>query len=62
MIASKKFNAMKANIGEKSRPPIGGKIFLNGKKRGSDSWKTNLTAGWLFCGEIQLKIIPANML
>ena len=53
---------MKANIGEKSRPPIGGKIFLNGKKRGSDSWKTNLTAGWLFCEEIQLKIIPANML
>ena len=56
-----KFTKMKANIGEKSSPPIGGSTALKGLKIGFESWWIKETPGWLLNGEIQLRIIPINI-
>ena len=58
----KKFKKIKARIGEKSRPPIGGRNILNGLKKGSATCTSNATAGCLLLGATQLIIIPNNII
>ncbi len=54
-------NAMKANIGEISIPPIGGTMNLKGAKIESDICSSNLRAGCLLLLATQLMIIPPNI-
>jgi hypothetical protein len=58
---SKYLSAIKASIGEKSNPPVGGKKNLKGLKIESDICKINLMAGCLWSFATQLMIIPANI-
>ena len=52
---------MKASIGEKSIPPAGGSIYLNGAKIESAICISNFMAGWLLSRATQLISIPPSI-
>ena len=52
------WRTIKAKIGEKSKPPTGGKKKRNGLQILSDISKRSRFAGWWPEGEIQLIIMP----
>ena len=55
---SKNWRTRKARIGEKSRPPIGGRNILKGLQIWFDICWIKRIAGWELIGATQLIIIP----